>query len=270
MIELFQTTKQNISLHIDNIFKEGELEKSVVKYYLTTATDGKSYNVIHYALDMVISVGYRVHSKEAIRFRQWATRILRDYVVKGFAIDDTRLQADSGRYGSELYQRIAAIRSSEANAYRQLLDVFVATSSDYDRKSPQSRLFFATAQNRLHYAVTGLTAAELIHSRVDGTRDDLGLTNYTGTSPTRRDVIKAKCYLTIEELQVLQQLTSIYLGYASIQASLGRTITMATWLQKLDAFIEATDLAILASNGSISRRQAYAKALAVYHHSKET
>ena len=240
MAELFQTTKQNISLHTRNIFKEGELEKaSVVKEYLTTAADGKSYLTNFYNLDVIISVGYRVRSYRGTQFRQWATERLREYIVKGFTLDDERLQEPGGLdYFDELLERIRTIRASEKRFYQKIRDIY-ATSIDYDPNHPMSGEFFATVQNKLHYAITGRTADELIAERSDATKPYMGLTNCKGSGRRRRfskaDVIVDKNYLNEEELSTLNLIVSQYLDFAEMQARIRKPMYMADWKAKLDA-----------------------------------
>src|SRR3990172_9224319 len=204
MAELFQTTKQNISLHIRNIFKEGELpEGSVVKEYLTTAADGKNYKTSFYNLDVIISVGYRVKSHRGTQFRIWATQRLREYIVKGFALDDERLKrAGGGNYFQELLARIRDIRSSEKVFWRKVLDIY-ATSIDYDPKTENSKQFFSVVQNKMHWAAHGHTAAEIIYSRASAEKTNMGLTSWSGKKPRKTDAEIAKNYLNKEELKVL-------------------------------------------------------------------
>lgn len=261
MAELFQTTKQNISLHTRNIFKEGELEEtSVVKEYLTTAADGKSYLTNFYNLDVIISVGYRVRSYRGTQFRQWATKRLREYIVKGFTLDDERLQEPGGLdYFDELLERIRTIRASEKRFYQKIRDIY-ATSIDYDPNHPMSGEFFATVQNKLHYAITGRTAAELIAERADATKPYMGLTNWKGSKRRRRfskaDVIVAKNYLNEEELSTLNLIVSQYLDFAELQARGRKPMYMADWKAKLDAFLTLNDRDILTDAGRVSAQLA--------------
>ncbi|MBU4480599.1 virulence RhuM family protein [Patescibacteria group bacterium] len=257
MAELFQATKQNISLHIHNIFKEGELDKhSVVKEYLTTARDGKRYKTKYYNLDVIISVGYRVRSYRGTQFRQWATERLREYIVKGFTLDDERLQEPGGLdYFDELIERIRAIRASEKRFYQKIREIY-ATSIDYNSNHPISREFFATVQNKLHYAITGHTAAELIAERSDATKPYMGLTNWKGSRRRRRfskaDVIVAKNYLNEEELSTLNLIVSQYLDFAELQARGRKPMYMADWKAKLDAFLTLNYQDILTDAGHVS------------------
>jgi len=261
MAELFQTTKQNISLHTRNIFKEGELEEtSVIKEYLTTAADGKSYLTNFYNLDVIISVGYRVRSYRGTQFRQWATERLREYIVKGFTLDDERLQEPGGLdYFDELLERIRTIRASEKRFYQKIRDIY-ATSIDYDPNHPMSGEFFATVQNKLHYAITGRTAAELIAERADATKPYMGLTNWKGSKRRRRfskaDVIVAKNYLNEEELSTLNLIVSQYLDFAELQARGRKPMYMADWKAKLDAFLTLNDRDILTDAGRVSAQLA--------------
>ncbi|MCG7851798.1 MAG: virulence RhuM family protein [Methanosarcinaceae archaeon] len=261
MAELFQATKQNISLHIHNIFKEGELDKhSVVKEYLTTARDGKRYKTKYYNLDVIISVGYRVRSYRGTQFRQWATERLREYIVKGFTLDDERLQEPGGLdYFDELLERIRAIRASEKRFYQKIREIY-ATSIDYNSNHPMSREFFATVQNKLHYAITGHTAAELIAERSDATKPYMGLTNWKGSRRRRRfskaDVIVAKNYLNEEELSTLNLIVSQYLDFAELQARGRKPMYMADWKAKLDVFLTLNDQDILTDAGRASAQLA--------------
>jgi hypothetical protein len=260
MAELFQTNKQNISLHINNVFKEGELESdSVVKEYLTTAADGKNYSTKHYNLDVIISVGYRVKSLRGTQFRKWATSRLNEYIRKGFTIDDERLKNGGGRYFHELLQRIRDIRSSERNLYQQVTDIY-ATSVDYDPKAATTRDFFATVQNKMHYAAHKHTAAELIHERVDSNKLHVGMTNFKGEYITKSDVASAKNFLTEEELTVLNLLVSQFLDFAELQAIRKRAMTMSDWVNELDRQLSANHSDILKGKGKISHKQAMEKA----------
>lgn len=258
LAELFQTTKQNISLHIKNIFKEGELrQNSVVKDYLTTAADGKNYATNYYNLDMIISVGYRVKSRIATVFRQWATARLREYIVKGFVLDDERLKNPDlpFDYFEELTRRIADIRTSEKRFYRKITDIY-ATSVDYDPTDEQSILFFKTVQNKVHYAVTGNTAAEIIANRVSGGKPNAGLTNFRGTRPTKEEALIAKNYLTEQELSVLNNLVEQYLVFAEGQAMQRIPMYMKDWIDKLHSFLQINNKEILKDAGKISHELA--------------
>ena len=261
---LFETSKQLVSHHISNIFNEGELDrKLVVKDYLTIAADEKKYRTHFYNLDMIISLGYRINSKIATAFRQWATARLKEYIIKGFTLDDERLKQNGGRYFKELLQRIRDIRSSERNLWQQVTDIY-ATSIDYDSRSPTTREFFATVQNKMHYAVHRQTAAEVIYHRVDATQPLIGMTNFKGDYITREDTHIAKNYLTVDELNQLNLLVSRFLDYAELQALSRQTMTMRDWQQRLDLELETVGRPILSHKGQISHRQAVQKANTEY------
>jgi len=254
MAELFQTTKQNLGQHLKNIFEEGELDpESVVKNFFTTAADGKNYNTNFYNLDAIISVGYRVKSRIATRFRIWATQRLREYIVKGFVLDDERLKNPDQPfdYFEELTRRIQDIRTSERRFYKKITDIF-ATSIDYDPAQEISILFFKTVQNKVHWAITGQTAAEIVHDRVDATKPNLGLTNWRGAVIRRPDVAIAKNYLTEPELAALNNLVEQYLVFAEGQAMRRIPMRMADWINKLDAFLTLNQRDILTHAGRIS------------------
>ncbi len=258
MTELFQTSKQNVSLHIQNIFSESELsEDSVVKEYLTTATDGKKYHTKFYNLDMIISVGYRIKSHTATRFRQWATQRLREYIVKGFVLDDERLKNPDQPfdYFEELLRRIQDIRTSERRFYKKITDIY-ATSVDYDPTTEASILFFKTVQNKLHWAITGKTAAEIIHDRVDAGKSNMGLTSWRGEKVRKSDVTIAKNYLDEDELRVLNNLVEQYLVFAEGQAMRRIPMYMKNWVEKLHGFLQLNDRLILADAGKISHELA--------------
>jgi len=258
LADLLQTTKQNISQHIKNIFEEGELQQgSVVKDFLTTATDGKDYTVNHYNLDLIISVGYRVKSSIATAFRQWATIRLREYIVKGFVMDDERLKNPDlpFDYFEELTRRIADIRTSEKRFYRKITDIY-ATSVDYDPTDKQSILFFKTVQNKVHYAITGSTAAEIVASRVDSKKPNVGLTNLRGSKPTREEVLIAKNYLSEQELLVLNNLVEQYLVFAEGQAIQRVPMYMKDWINKLHGFLQLNNKNILQDAGKVSHKLA--------------
>lgn len=261
MAELFQTTKQNVSLHIRNIFKEGELpEGSVVKEYLTTAADGKNYKTSFYNLDVIISVGYRVKSHRGTQFRIWATQRLREYIVKGFALDDERLKrAGGGNYFEELLARIRDIRSSERVFWRKVLEIY-ATSIDYDPAVEASQTFFATVQNKIHWAAHGHTAAEIVNERADAARPNMGLTNWRGAQPTKGEAAIAKNYLTTVELETLNRIVTAYLEFAELQALNRKPMYMRDWIAKLDDFLRMGERDILAHAGTISHEQALRKA----------
>ena len=226
MAELFQTTKQNISLHLQNIFKEGELaENSVVKYFLTTAADGKKYKTKFYNLDAIISVGYRVKSKVATQFRIWATRVLREFIIKGFALDDERLKQGGTLFGKdyfdELLERIREIRASERRFYQKITDIYAQCSIDYNPQAEITKQFYQTVQNKLHWAITGQTAAEIIAQRADAKKKHMGLTTWKNAPKgkiLKSDVTIAKNYLNEKELKNLNRIVSMFLDYAELQA----------------------------------------------------
>lgn len=261
--ELYNTTKQNISFHINNIFNDGELsQNSTVKKYLTVQNEGSrkvNRNLDHYNLDMIIALGYRIQSPVAVRFRQWATQRLHEYIQKGFALDDERLKQGGNRYFRELLQRIRDIRSSERNFYQQVTDIY-ATSIDYDPRSNLTKEFFATVQNKLHFAVHEQTAAEVIYNRVDNEKPFVGMTNFKGNYVTRDDVKIAKNYLSEIELQRLNLLVSQFLDYAEFQALEQRSMTMQDWSNELDNQIIANHRRLLEGKGTVSHKQAIEKA----------
>jgi hypothetical protein len=258
LAQLYQTTKQNISLHIQNIYDEGELEEnSVVKEYLTTAADGKNYKTKHYNLDMILSIGYRVKSHIATHFRQWATQRLREYIVKGFVLDDERLKNPDlpFDYFDELLRRIQDIRTSERRFYQKITDIY-ATSVDYDVTSEMSIKFFQTVQNKMHWAITGMTAAEIIHKRADAAKPNMGLTNWRGEKVRKEDVAIAKNYLNEDELSALNNLVEQYLVFAEGQAMRRIPMYMRDWINKLNGFLTLNDRDILTSAGKISHDKA--------------
>jgi len=264
MAELFQSTKQNISLHIKNIFEEGELvQNSVVKESLTTASDEKKYNISYYNLDVIISVGYRVKSHRGTQFRIWATQRLKEYLIKGFALDDERLKKARGSYFDELLARIRDIRSSEKIFWRKVLDIY-ATSIDYTPNAEVSQQFFKVVQNKMHWAAHGKTAAEVIASRADATKPNMGLTSWSSSKPTRGDIEIAKNYLNQDELEILNRLVSMYLDYAELQAMNRKPMYMNDWVTKLDDFIRFNEKELLMHTGKISHQQAIHKAHAEY------
>ena len=265
LCDLYQTSKSNISEHIKHIFEEGELEEnSVVRKFRTTGADGKSYNITHYNLDMIISLGYRVKSLIATQFRRWATERLKEYMIKGFTMDDERLKnLGGGDYWKELLDRIRDIRSSEKVMYRQVLDLY-ATSVDYDPKSPESIAFFKLVQNKLHFAAHGHTAAEVIYERADSEKPFMGLTNFSGDFPTLNDVKTAKNYLSNEELKVLNNLVSGYFDFAEVQAMKHKPMYMSDYVKHLDGILASTGEKVLDNAGKISHKQAMDKATAEY------
>lgn len=265
MAELFQRNKSTISRHIKNIFSEGELmRESVVANFATTASDGKKYQVDYYNLDVIISVGYRVKSKRGTQFRIWATNILKEYMRKGFALDDERLKnLGGGGYFKELLERIRDIRASEKVFYRQVLEIY-ATSIDYDPKAEISILFFKKVQNKIHYAIHGQTAAEVIYTRADAEKEFMGLTTFAGNQPTLKEAVVAKNYLDEKELRAMGQLVSGYLDFAERQAEREQAMTMKDWAKHLDRILTMTGEQLLQGNGSISHKQAVNKATDEY------
>jgi hypothetical protein len=265
MAELFQTTKQNISLHIANAFKEAEIEAdSVVKEYLTTAADGKNYSTKHYSLDVIISVGYRVKSLRGTQFRRWALEVLREYIVKGFAMNDDLLKkAGGGGYWRELLERIRDIRSSEKVFYRQVLDLY-ATSVDYDPRAPESAEFFKVVQNKIHFAAHGRTAAEVIAQRADSELPFMGLTSFSGEHPKKSDVGIAKNYLGKEEIETLNLMVAAFFDLAELSAIKRRPMCMRDWLVELDDFAKRYGKGVLPNAGSVSHQAALEKANAEY------
>ncbi|MDR1756416.1 MAG: virulence RhuM family protein [Culturomica sp.] len=263
MAELFQTTKQNISLHIRNVFEQGELnESSVVKDYLTTAADGKNYRTKFYNLDVIISVGYRVKSLRGTQFRIWATERLREYLIKGFTMND-ELVKQGGGYFNELLERIRDIRSSEKIFYRKVLEIY-ATSIDYDPRAEVTQRFFQTVQNKLHWAAHGHTAAEIVFQRANATLPFMGLTAFKGKKPTKQDITVAKNYLAEEELALLNRLVSAYLDIAEINAMRQKPMYMKDWIEVLDGFITMSRQDVLTHAGKISAELAQKKALEEY------
>jgi len=251
MAELFQSSKQNISLHTRNILAEGELGESVVKDSLTTAADGKNYRTKHYNLDMILAVGYRVRSHRGTQFRQWATTHLREYLVKGFVMDDARLKEPGGLdYFDELLARIRDIRSSEKRFYQKVRDIFT-TAVDYDSQSNQARLFFKVVQNKMLWAVTGYTAAELIADRSDPALPNMGLASFKGTRVRQADVSVAKNYLGQKEINELNRIVVMYLDFAEDMASRRKVVTMAGWTERLDAFLEFNERDVLTHAGKL-------------------
>ena len=265
LVELYQTSKSNVSEHISHIFEEGELqENSVVRKFRTTATDGKTYNVVHYNLDMIISLGYRIKSHIATKFRIWATERLKEYIVKGFTLNDERLKnLGGGNHWKELLDRIRDIRSSEKVMYRQVLDLY-ATATDYDPKSKVSQDFFKIVQNKLHYAAHGNTASEVIYYRVDSNKPFAGLTNFKGSQPTQAEAMIAKNYLKEQELKVLNNLVAAYFDLAELNAIEEREMKMADYARELDNILSSTGRKVLTDAGKISTEKAKEKALTEY------
>jgi len=265
MAELFQTSVPNINIHINNIFEEGELEAdSVIKEYLTTAADNKKYQTKFYNLDVIISVGYRVKSHRGTQFRIWATQRLREYIIKGFAMDDDRLkQAGGGNYFGELLARIRDIRSSEKIFWRKVLDIY-ATSIDYEPDVDLSQRFFAAVQNKMHWAAHGQTAAEIIYGRADAAKANMGMTTWLGEKPRKTDAEIAKNYLNEKELDVLNRIVSMYLEFAELQALSRKPMYMRDWIAKLDDFLKVSGRDILTHAGKVSHEKALEKASAEY------
>lgn len=261
LVELYQSSKANISEHIKHIFEEGELtEEAVVRNFRTTAADGKNYSVAHYNLDMIISLGYRIKSNIATQFRIWATQRLKEYLIKGFTMNDERLkEIGGGSYWKELLDRIRDIRSSEKVMYRQVLDLY-ATAIDYNPKSPESNQFFKIVQNKLHFAAHGNTAAEVVYFRVDSDKPFTGLTNFRGNQPTQAEALIAKNYLQVEELKVLNNLVSAYFDLAEINAMEQTPMKMQDYVKQLDSILSSTGRKILKNAGKISQLQAEEKA----------
>lgn len=265
MADLFQRDKSVISKHISNIFEEGELLRvGVVANYATTAMDGKTYQVDYYNLDVIISVGYRVKSHRGTQFRIWATQRLREYLIKGFTLDDDRLkQAGGGNYFDELLARIRDIRSSEKIFWRKMLDIY-ATSIDYDPDTDLSKQFFAAVQNKMHWAAHGHTAAEIIYNRADAAKQNMGMTTWSGDKPRKPDVEVAKNYLNEKELDVLNRIVNMYLEFAELQALDRKPMYMQKWIEKLDDFLKLSGRDILTHAGKISHDKALEKAYAEY------
>ena len=265
LVELFHSSKANVSEHIKHIFTEGELERdSVVRKFRTTARDGKRYNVEHYNLDLIISLGYRIQSRIATRFRQWATTRLREYLLKGFTMDDERLKnLGGGSYWKELLDRIRDIRSSEKVLYRQVLDLY-ATSVDYNPKTAESQEFFAIVQNKLHYATHGHTAAEVIAQRADAGKPFMGLLTFSEGGVVKKDIAIAKNYLKEDELKVLNNIVSAYFDLAEVKAMNHEQMYMKDWIKQLDRLITTFDGKVLNNAGTVSQVQAKQKAEGEY------
>lgn len=270
MAELFQRNKSTISRHIKNVLEDGELEeKSVVAFFATTASDSKTYSVAYYNLDMIISVGYRVHSYRGVQFRIWATKVLKEYIVKGFAMNDDLLKrAGGGNYFDELLARIRDIRSSEKVFYRKVLEIY-ALSIDYDPRVEMTQKFFKTVQNKMHYSVHGHTAAEIIYERADAEKDFMGLTTWAGAMPTKPEAEIAKNYLTHEEVKSLNRIVSLYLDFTEMQAEEHRPMYMKDWINILDEFLRISRKDILTHAGKISAKLAKDKADNEYDKFKE-
>lgn len=270
MCELYQTSKANVSEHIKHIFEEGELqEDSVVRKFRTTASDGKSYLTNYYNLDMIIALGYRVRSIIATRFRQWATQRLKEYITKGFTMDDERLKnLGGGGYWKELLERIRDIRATEKVFYRQVLEIY-ATSIDYDPRASVSQEFFKKVQNKIHYAIHGHTAAELIVERADSEKDFMGLFTFRGNQPTLAEARTAKNYLDEKELRAMGQLVSGYLDFAERQAEKEVPMTMDDWAKYLDRILTSTSEQLLMDGGRVSHLEAMEHATTEYRKYKQ-
>ena len=270
MCELYQTSKSNVSEHIKHIFEEGELqEEAVVRKFRTTAADGKSYLTTFYSLDMIIALGYRVRSIIATRFRQWATERLKEYIVKGFTLDDERLKRlGGGGYWKELLERIRDIRATEKVLYRQVLEIY-ATSIDYDPRASISQEFFKKVQNKIHYAIHGRTAAELIVERADAEKDFMGLLTFKGNQPTLVEAKTAKNYLDAKELRAMGQLVSGYLDFAERQAEREQPMTMNDWANYLDRILTMSGEQLLQDAGSVSHAEAMEHATNEYRKYKQ-
>lgn len=261
MAELFGVDKSGISRHLKNVYESGELDKnSVVAIFATTASDGKIYQVEYYNLDAIISVGYRVNSIRGTQFRIWATQRIREYIVKGFTMDDERLKnAGDLKYFDELLVRIRDIRSSEKIFWRKVLDIY-ATSIDYDAHSETSKTFFKVIQNKMHWAAHGHTAAEIIHQRADANKPNMGLTNWIGTTIRKNEAEIAKNYLSEQELDILNRIVTMYLEFAEMQALNRKPMTMNGWINKLDDFLKISECDLLTHSGQISHDTALKKA----------
>jgi hypothetical protein len=270
MCELYRTSKSNVSEHIKHIFEEGELqEEAVVRKFRTTAADGKSYLTTFYNLDMIIALGYRVRSIIATRFRQWATERLKEYIVKGFTLDDERLKKlGGGGYWKELLERIRDIRATEKVLYRQVLEIY-ATSIDYDPRASVSQEFFKKVQNKIHYAIHGRTAAELIVERADAEKDFMGLLTFKGNHPTLVEAKTAKNYLDAKELRAMGQLVSGYLDFAERQAEREQPMTMNDWANYLDRILTMSGEQLLQGAGSVSHAEAMEHATNEYRKYKQ-
>jgi hypothetical protein len=264
--ELFDVSVPTVNEHLKNIFESDELEEnSVIRNFRITATDGKEYDTKHYNLDVILAVGYRVRSDRGTQFRKWATERLREYLIKGFTLDDERLKQGGGRarYFQELLQRVRDIRSSERMFYQKVTDIY-ATSIDYKANVKLTQKFFATVQNKMHYAVHGHTAAEIITQRADNKKPLMGLTSFKSNYITTDDIVVAKNYLTEPEINQLNLIVSLYIDFAELQANSGRLMKMQDWIRKLDEFLTISEKNLLHSAGKVSAKQAEKKALAEY------
>ena len=266
MAELFGTSKQTISYHISNILKESELDiSSVVKDYLTTADDGKQYHIFFYALEMILAVGYRVKGKRGTQFRQWATRHLSEYLVKGFTMDDERLKNPKGQpdYFDELLERIRDIRASEKRFYQKIRDLF-ALSSDYEAKEKATQMFFAETQNKLLYAVTHQTAAEIVTSRADAEKPNMGLTSWKGSVVRKQDIIIAKNYLNENEIDILNRLTTLFLESAELRVKERKDLTLDFWRSNVDGLLSYHGKDVLQGKGTVSNSEMEEMVMEVY------
>ena len=264
--ELFDVDVRTVNEHLKNIFLEQELaENSVIRNFRITAVDGKDYDTKHYDLDAILAVGYRVRSQQGTQFRKWATERLREYLIKGFTLDDERLKQAGGRarYFQELLQRVRDIRSSERLFYQKVTDIY-ATSIDYKQDAKLTRKFFATVQNKMHFAVHGHTAAEIINKRADSKKPLMGLMSFKSDYITTDDIVIAKNYLNENELNQLNLIVSLYIDFAELQASSGRLMKMQDWIKKLDEFLTISEKQLLHSAGRVSAKQAEKKALVEY------
>lgn len=266
LAELFDTSVPNISMHISNILKDRELVRdSVIKEYLTTATDDKQYRVTFYSLEMILAIGFRVRSKRGVQFRQWATRNLREYMIKGFVIDDERLKNPDGRpdYFDELLERIREIRASEKRFYQKVRDL-LALSSDYDANDKNTQMFFAETQNKLIYAVTHKTAPELILSRADASKPNMALTSWQGSVVRKQDIMIAKNYLDKEEIDLLNRLTILFLDSAELRVKERKDLTLSYWRNNVNALLQFQGKELLQGKGAVSRKQMVERVKAVY------
>ncbi len=266
MAELFATSVANINMHISNILEEGELDKSsVIKDYLITAADGKKYNVTFYSLEMIISIGYRVRGKRGTQFRQWATRHLSEYLVKGFTMDDERLKNPKGQpdYFDELLERIRDIRASEKRFYQKIRDLF-ALSSDYEAREKATQMFFAETQNKLLYAVTHQTAAEIVTSRADAEKPNMGLTSWKGSVVRKQDIIIAKNYLNENEIDILNRLTTLFLESAELRVKERKDLTLDFWRSNVDGLLSYHGKDVLQGKGTVSNSEMEEMVMEVY------
>ena len=266
LAELFDTSVPNVSMHIANVLKEGELERnSVIKNYLTTASDGKQYEVTFYSLEMILAIGFRVRSKRGTQFRIWANQHLSEYLVKGFTMDDERLKNPDGRpdYFDELLERVREIRASEKRFYQKVRDL-LALSSDYDKTDKATQMFFAETQNKLLYAVTGLTAAEIIVGRADASKPNMALTSWQGSIVRKGDIYTAKNYLQQDEIDTLNRLTTLFLDTAELRVKERKDLTLRYWRETVDGLLNFQGKLVLQGKGSISNREMEERVDAVY------